>query len=148
MNDAPNHAPNYFEQVGEQQARKHAHRVANIKADKEQRDEQVQFKLYRRANRVALTALLANPVIGDKVSALVKFLKTLGPESAPTLVDYIDRSEWLKRAEQDVREQCLSIISNAIMKVRLQQGLPPFDDSLGDEPLTAFQRIRLMLVGV
>lgn len=146
-----NTAKNPFELIGEQQARKQKadqHRRANIKADKEQRDEQIQFKLYRKAHRAALTALLNNPFVGDKVSALMTYLKTLGPESAPALVDYIDHSEWLKRADEQVRQECLSIIATAIMRVRIQQGLAPFDDSIGDEPPTAFQRIRQMLVGV
>lgn len=156
MNDKP--AKNPFEMIGEAQARSrekkqheqksHERRVSSEKYQKEERDEQTQFKLYRKAHRTALTALLTNPIIGDKVSALVKYLKTLGPESAPALVDYIERSEWLLRANKDVRQECLSIIADAIVRVRVQCGLPPFDDSLLDEPPTAFEVIRKMLVGV
>src|SRR5580692_1165836 len=82
--------------------------------------------------RAEMTALLSNPMIADKVDALIKYLKTLGPESAPALIDYIENSEWLRNADDDVRHVCLGWIDGAIIRVRVQTGLPPFDDALED----------------
>jgi hypothetical protein len=120
---------------------------------KEQDDEQTQIGIYHKANRAKLTALLNDPFIGDKVSALMKFLKTMGPASAPALVDYIENSQWLRKADADTRFTCLSYISTAIMRLRIQHGLPPFDDGLGPllsgEPEdNAFMKIRKLLTGV
>jgi hypothetical protein len=98
--------------------------------------------------RAEMTALLSNPHIGDKVDALIKYLKTLGPESAPALIDYIENSEWLRNADADVRQICLGWIDGAIIRVRVQTGRPPFDDGLEDEAPNAFQIIRKLLTGV
>jgi hypothetical protein len=42
----------------------------------------------------------------------------------------------------------LGWIDGAIIRVRVQTRLPPFDDALEDEPPTAFQVIRKLLVGI
>ena len=141
--------PDFLAAYGAEKARKvHERRVAVAKREKEQDDQRDQFELYRKGNRNKLTELLKNPYVGDKVGALIKFLKTLGPESAPALVDYIERSEWLRNADDDIRQACLGYISTAIMRLRVRHGLAPFDDSIDDEPLTAFQIIRKHLMGV
>lgn len=153
MNDRPQ---NYFEAIGEAQARKvHERRVATIKQEKTQDDQRTQFQIYMKANRAEITALLSNPMIADHVGALIKFLKKLGPNEAPILVDYICNSKWLMRCDEYTRQTVLSMISAAIIKIRVQHGLPPFDDSLGNlfegdpnqEPPNAFQIIRKHLMG-
>lgn len=131
-----------------QHARRHARRVAAVREEKQQDDQDQQLKLYRKSKRADLTSLLENPFIGDKVKALMAFLKTLGPNSADVLVDYVDNSEWLKNADINIRQACLSYISLAIMRVRIQQGLAPFDDAIGEEPANAFLLVRKMLTGV
>jgi len=141
---------NYFEAAGAQERKIHERRVSVEKRKKEQDDERTQFELYRKGNRTKFTALMnEHPEVRD----LVAFLKTMGPASAPALVDYIENLEWLKKAEPDVKIAILSYIGLAIMRLRIQHGLPPFDDGLGPhltgEPENnAFMLIRKMLTGV
>jgi hypothetical protein len=142
---------NPFEAYGEKHARRekaHKRRLANIRDKKEQRDEAIQFTLYRRAHRAEFRALMEDPEIGIKVKALALFLKRMTPDSAPLLVDYLQHSEWLKKANDDTGHTVLGIIDNSIIRLRVQHGLAPFDDAIGDEPPNAFQIIRKMLTGV
>ncbi len=136
---------NPFEAIGELQARKvHERRVAVAKRTKEEDDEHEQFELYRKGNRDQLKALVAaHPEVGE----LLAYLKAMKPESAPALVDYIERSTWLLDADDDLKYACLRCISVAIMRLRVRCGLPPFDDAIFDEEPTAFQVIRTILFG-
>lgn len=144
---------NFFELVGEAQARKvHERRVATIKQEKEQDDQRTQFSLYQKSKRAEITAMLTNPLIGDHFKALMKFLKTLGLEDGDTLVDYVINSQWLVKTDEKTRDKVLSIIGTAIMRIRVQHGLPPFDDPLcpplGDDPPNAYMLIEQYLKGM
>jgi hypothetical protein len=90
---------------------------------------------------------LVNGPYGAKVGSLLAFLKAMTPDSSDALVT-IAGAAWIKSADLNTRYLILGIIADAIMKLRIRNGLPPFDDAIFDEPKTAFQLIRYDLMGV
>ena len=71
----------------------------------------------------------------------------LTPDNTNEFVGYVAKQRWLLEAELGIRRLALSFLANRLMKMRLEQGLAPFDDSLpfSDEPPTLFETIRSML---
>lgn len=83
-----------------------------------------------------------------EMTALVRLLKTLDMDSADRLTADIMAASWLKAADLDTRHAVLSMIADAILKLRVRNGMAPFDDAISDEPPTAFQVIRKEMTGV
>jgi hypothetical protein len=123
------------------------HRAAEKRAEQardkalQERDHLLRNWLRLRGQRLA--QLLAGPQ-GDAVRALVRFLDGITFEQAPTLVEFIAASK-LRTTDADIRFEILHLIDWAIASLREKQGLPPFDDALPGERLTAFQIIRGLL---
>jgi hypothetical protein len=115
-------------------------------AEKEQRDNTVQFARYKRAVRAEHQALV-NSEHGAKVRMLLSLLKQLTPQSTNSLVDYVREAKWIGRCDDDQRFVILGMIDFAIMRARIRAGLPTFDDALPGEPDNLFLIIR-KIIGV
>ena len=59
-----------------------------------------------------------------------------------TIINHVLNQQWLKDADLKTRQDALSIIASHLLLMRLENGYPPFDDSLPGEALTAFEIIR------
>lgn len=76
---------------------------------------------------------------------LIRFLRTMTTSDAAKLIEIVKRSGWLLTSPLEARQEMLSTINQAIVRVRERAGLVPIDDALPGEPLTAFLQIREML---
>ena len=100
-----------------------------------------QFRNYLRFKRAELREMLEGPD-GKQWREMVKVLRSLTLTGAGQLTGYIRQQHWLRDADLHTRQVALSLIAGAIIKLRLENGYAPFDDSLFDEPPTVFQIIR------
>lgn len=116
-------------------------------ADKAMFEASAQFREYQRYLRNRKAELLSGPY-SAQIAELVAMLKTLEPNRAEALVDWVEHADWLQQADYSTRHNVLAIIADAIETWRIRHGLAPFDDSLPGEPPTAFEQIRFMLTGV
>lgn len=92
--------------------------------------------MYRIEKRKRIEALFADPINGARFRRFVASLNHFGPEHAERMVEYV-RSQsdlWIGYASEDMRAAVLEAIGERIIKIREKLGLPPFDDSLPDEP--------------
>lgn len=112
--------------------------------EKKQRDQQKLLRQWRSWHHEKEIALLAGPY-GKDIAGLREFIKTMTLSSSGALVRLIENATWLRNADHETRYGVLSIVSHGIVRLREQNGLAPFDDSLMGEPLTAFQQIKEML---
>lgn len=117
------------------------------KAQKALTERNAQLAGYRR-HKARERDELCNGQYGEHIKAVVAFLKTMTIEDANTLVVKVARAQWLLDSDIDTRHKVLSMIDDAIIKLRIRNGLSPFDDEIGDGTLTAFQLIRLKMLGV
>jgi|SRR5215831_10243927 len=78
----------------------------------------------------------------ERLMAQLKELRT-----ARELVNFISAQDW-SVVDDDTRAIVLHQINRAITVLRERQGLPPIDDALPGEPLTAFQIIRGIITQV
>jgi hypothetical protein len=112
------------------------------KQEKALAERAAQFRNWKREQRERIEALLAGPY-GGAAQAPLAFLDTLALDQAPALVALVKAGPW-READADTRYRVLSLISAAIVAVREQHDLPPFDDPL--PPRTnAFLTIRSYL---
>jgi len=121
-------------------------RAAAEARKKEEKAEAEQLSLYKAWKREIRKELQVKH--GRQLEVLVKLLKNMSLDSADALVEFVEGADWLINADEHSRVTILSYIDDAIIKVRVQHGLSPFDDSLWDEEDTAFQKIRRLLIKV
>jgi len=158
--------PNPFEQLAQQQMRRKAWdkaqqsernnptaKLYDSDADapmvpgaqeKKQRDEQRQLRAYKRWKRNEVRTLLEGPYRVPWLT-LSRMLRRLTFDDPQPLVDYVERAAWLRDADRLTRYIALASISQRIVKLRIQNGYPPFDDSLPGEPPTAYEIVRGLL---
>jgi hypothetical protein len=110
-------------------------------SDKAAFERQAQLKHYR-AFIAERRANLLQGKYRSEVSELLKILDTLAVVSASGLISFLAKCQWFLHADRTTRQDILSLISTGIARHRVQQGLAPFDDSIFDEPPTAFEIIR------
>jgi hypothetical protein len=96
------------------------------------------LRAWRKWHREQLEETLAG-VRRDVLERLMEQLKDL--RSARALVDFIAAQDW-ESVDADTRAIALFEINRAITALRERQKLPPINDALPGEPLTAFQIIR------
>ena len=82
-------------------------------------------------------------VYADVMSRLMAQLEEL--RSARALVDFIAAQDW-ESVDAEMRAIALFEINRAITALRERQKLPPINDALPGEPLTAFQIIRGIII--
>ena len=121
-------------------------RAAAEARKKEEKAEAEQLSLYKMWKREIRKELQVKH--GKALEQLIKMLKHMTLDSADELVAFVQQADWLIHADEHSRMTVLSYIDDAIIKVRIQHGLSPFDDALWDEPDTAFQIIRKLLTKI
>jgi hypothetical protein len=104
-------------------------------------DSSRQMRLYRRYKRAELRALLEGSM-AEQWRALLQYLKALTIEHGDALVDYVRHQHWLHDSDMDTRHTALSLIADAIIRLRVRNGYSPMDDSLPGESPTVFEIIR------
>jgi hypothetical protein len=105
-------------------------------------DSSAQGRRYARHRRRELKAALQGPD-GERWRGLFTVLRALTIEDPGILVEYLHQQHWLMfDADLHTRQFALSLIDDAIVRLRIQNGYPPIDDSIFDEPPTIFEIIR------
>jgi hypothetical protein len=101
---------------------------------------------YNAMRRGRLKALEEGPW-GVHIKELRRYLRAMTLESAPDLIEYIDRCNrhWIRMTDDDTRHEVLDLISRGITSLRERNGMTPYDDALPGEPDTAFIQIREIL---
>jgi hypothetical protein len=148
---------NYFEALAQQQmisATKRRHEAAEKRSktdhaaplkpsalEQEQLDKNTQLKLWRAYHRDEVNAVINGPY-REQWREMVKVVKAMTIENPSAIVDYVQKSQWLRAADMQTRRVVLSMIARAIIQLREINGYPPIDDSLPGEEPTAFEIIR------
>ena len=112
--------------------------------EKELADRERLTRMWRRYHAEQLEQALAG-IHSDVMKRLVAQLEDL--RSARALVDFIAAQDW-ESVDADTRAIALFEINRAITALRERQKLPPINDALPGEPLTAFQIIREIITKV
>jgi hypothetical protein len=158
---------NHFERLAEQQmvaAAKAKHRAAEKREatrkvkiaqsekdapmklgelEQKQADQSTQFRAYKRAKREEARVVFERRPADW--AGLSRVLRNLTIDTPETLLDYIANAAWLHEADLQTRQVVLSLVDNELVRVRLENGYPPIDDSLPGEAPTAFEIIREQL---
>lgn len=127
-------------------------RMAAELRKKEEKAEAEQLSLYKAWKREIRKELQLKH--GKALEQLIKMLKHMTLDSADELVTFVEKADWLINADEHSRMTILSYIDDAIIKVRIQHGLSPFDDAMPsldgtpDEEDTAFQIIKRILTRI
>jgi hypothetical protein len=116
-------------------------------AERAQFEKQQLNKQYTAAMTARKIALLTGRW-APQVQALVTLLDHMTLESASNLIGYVKDSPWLKKADRHERADILWLIDTAIVRLRVRNGLAPFDDGLFDEEPAAFIIIRNHLLAL
>ena len=138
---------NPFEQLADRQinsptrarlraAEKRAAKQPMVPTEQEKKlnDQTKQFRSYRRWKRQQVKERLAEPY-PEGFSELRRILRSLTIDNPAALVDYIAGAAWLHKASHEARAIAMEVISDAITRLRIQNGFAPFDDALpGEEP--------------
>ena len=126
--------------------RKEAAKKAAVtrEAKREEEEERILLSLFLADRRQEKDSLLAGP-LGAQVKAILSFARGMTLESAPELIDRVECAAWALDLSIDDRFVLLRLLNNAIVNLRVRNGLPPFHDALPDEAPRAFHRIKTML---
>jgi hypothetical protein len=104
-------------------------------------DQSKQFRKYRayRREQIKIHLIEAYPEHWRELKAL---LKALSMDNADALIAHVNDARWLLSADLRTRQTALSVIADAIIRLREENGYSPMDDSLPGEDPTAFEVIR------
>jgi hypothetical protein len=110
-------------------------------ADKAIAETSARLRRYEAFRRKDAETLLAGPH-GPQVKALLGVLKSLTPDSCDLLLGCLDAYAWYKDLGKRDRQIILSLIADAIIRMRVRNGMAPMDDSLPGEEPTVFEICR------
>jgi len=108
-------------------------------------DQSRQMKSYRVWKKSEFDAMRHHPLHFSSWNEFTRRVRELTPDNADAFVGYVAKQHWLLEAELDIRRLALAFVANRLIRIRLEQGLAPMDDSLPDEPPTLFETIRNLL---
>jgi hypothetical protein len=109
--------------------------------ERQQQEASAQFRKYEKWRRERRDAAVA------AVEGLGALLKNLTPAGAAAFIGFFQKRDW-SGFDAAARFNILAAADDAIIKMRVQHGLPPMDDSLPGEPPRVFEVIRKILTGV
>lgn len=110
--------------------------------EKDQYDKAKQLQLFKQWKK-EIRSGLASGDYGPEIVQLLRLLRRIPDEDV--LIRFVQQ-RWLAEATLEVRYNILSYIDHAMMRWNIRHGLPPFNDSLPDQPDSAFIIIRKLLV--
>src|SRR5258708_1521695 len=132
---------NAFEQYADKAIGQAAIRAAEKRAtSKAARQALAQQQRWNQCRHDRQVALLAGPYAGAP-KALVGCLAEITLPDGKRLVTTIEQGPW-RQADRDTRFEILGLVDIAIVRLREQHRLPPFDDALPGQPPSIFQIIR------
>jgi hypothetical protein len=110
-------------------------------------DQSKQMRSYRAWRKAEYDTMAKHPIYFKHWNEFTHRVLELTPDNGDEFAAYIDEATWLHEAEPGIRRLALSFIANRLIRIRLEQGLAPFDDSLpfSDEEPTLFETIRTQL---
>jgi hypothetical protein len=76
---------------------------------------------------------------------LSRVLRNLTIDNTQPLLDYVASAAWLHEADHNTRRVVVSLVANELIRVRLENGYAPMDDSIPGEEPTLFEIIREQL---
>lgn len=103
-------------------------------------DRDLLFRLWKKWRKELTSTALEGPY-EEHITNLINFLRSLASDSEHTIVAFVAEGPWLE-APEDIRQLALELIDARLTQLREEQDLPPFNDSLFDEPPTVFELIR------
>lgn len=100
-------------------------------ADKAIRERERLWARYRAARRDHRRRLYQQPD-GEKLHAFALQIGRYGISDAALFLAYVQAEArgWLATADPEMRHEAAAIVSERIQRVRVSEGLPPFDDPL------------------
>jgi hypothetical protein len=131
--------------LARQEARQGEAPMVPTATEKKLRDQQLQMRRYNRWRRAAIRTQLEGPH-RDGWRAMARELRSMTIDTGPALVEHVRHAQWLRAASVDERYLALSVISSAIVRLRIRNGYSEFSDSLPGEELTAYELIRAILL--
>ena len=99
--------------------------------DKKQDEDAKQAKRYRAAQRAELQGMIDGPRGQDVLrlqSLLRSYINDVGREDE--VIVFLDDVHWFDDHGSAFRMRILSMIGNAILRARIRDGRPPFDDPI------------------
>lgn len=112
-------------------------------AEKAMAEDSEQLRRFNRFHRADVATLQANKPA--EIHQLIAILRCLSPQSSPDLLDFMEGHGWFSHFDAHARAIILRMIDDAIVRMRLREGLAPIDDSLPGEPPTVFEICRSKL---
>jgi len=100
---------------------------------------------YKVIKRAEFTAMKHHPLYFSQWNEYTARVLDLSPDNTNEFVGYIAKQRWLLEAEISIRRLALEFLDNRLIRMRLEQGLPPIDDSLPGEPDNLFITVRTLL---
>jgi hypothetical protein len=113
--------------------------------EKKLEDQSKQMRSYRAWRKAEYDTMAKHPLYFKHWNEFTHLVLDLTPDNTDVLVDYVSKAAWLHEAEPGIRRLALSFIADRLIRIRLEQGLAPMDDSLPDEEPTLFETIRTQL---
>jgi len=110
-------------------------------AEKALAERDQQFRRGKRWTKAQLKELLEGPW-SAQIRKLIAFLHKMQIEDGPLLLALLDELDYFQTADRNLRFHILAEIDDAIMMLRICNGLSPIDDALPGESLTIFQRVK------
>ena len=108
-------------------------------------DQSKQAQAYRVWKKAEYDAMKQHPLYFSQWNEFTARVLDLSPDNTTEFVGYVAKQRWLLEAEISIRRLALSYLANRLIRMRLEQGLPPIDDSLPGEPDNLFITIRTLL---
>ena len=113
------------------------------KLDRELTEVAVMVRAHARWHHELCVEAIAGPY-GALVEQLVEILSRLELRDGEHLVEFINSQNW-HAVDADTRFVCLHAIDGAVIKLREQAGLAPFDDPLEGQPDNVFLTVQKIL---
>lgn len=116
-------------------------------ADRAIRERERLWARYRAARRDNRRRLYQMPD-GEKLHAFALQIGRYGISDAALFLAYVQEQArgWLATAELEMRQEALALVSERIQRVRVAEGLPPFDDPLPGEAEDLWQACKRELM--
>jgi len=108
-------------------------------------DQSKQAQAYRVWKKAEYDAMKQHPLYFSQWNEFAARVLDLTPDNTTEFVGYVAKQRWLLEAEISIRRLALSFLANRLIRLRLEQGLAPLDDSLPGEPDNLFITIRTLL---
>ena len=109
--------------------------------EQKQADQARQMRMWRAWHRQQMEAITNGPH-GADWRELVRKVKSATFEDHGIILRAVRAADWLHEADIGTRVVAVSMVANAIVRLRELNGLAPFDDSLPGEDPTVFEIVR------